>query len=669
MKKLILGGLLLVSLIQNTAIAQTWSVALTVPAAGSRFKNVYFTDAMHGWAVGSSNSSGIVYATTDGGTTWNQQAVNSFYYVDLFDVFFIDNQTGWVVGESGNIYKTTNGGTTWTNLATIPNSPELQKVNFTSLTNGYVLGTNNIYSTTTDGGTTWTNGGSISDTKLDCLFTSSQIGIACGTNQISRTTDGGTSWSHTTSTTTFRGIDSTSANNLWIVGDAGYITSSDQGANWSSINTFSSGGGGTDIRFLNSNIGWVTQSGSSIIKTVNGGSTWTNDFTTSNTYFSGIYPINENNVFVTGYKQDESEAYIYRYSCAGVTAPQALNGFSGLVTSPCEGTSFTYTANTFIANPEQFTYSWTFPADWTITSPTSNSNIITGTYGATSGPITVFPTNTCGLSSVPTIINNITVELTSVPEPTFINLISNNNCIGGNNNFQTTAAPYGTEWVWSSNNWDFVAANATTVNPFGTFITDESNATVSVYLQNACGGVSSTFTETFSLNLDTQLPVPTIAANGSTLTTAAVANEYCWFLLDNTFEFDSDTCFIGTAGMTYTPNVSGVYGLVISTVNGCQTTSDTLNFVVPGTTTGISINEKTSLEIYPNPTNGLVTISALQTGSTLQLVDASGRVLRTEILLTEQTTLDLSENNSGVYFVSIIGTDGSSTTKKLIVRK
>jgi hypothetical protein len=61
----------------------------------------------------------MVLKTTDGGGCWNKQNCGSEGDI-LYSVFFTDDTTGWVVGESlpegercGVIYKTRNGGETW----------------------------------------------------------------------------------------------------------------------------------------------------------------------------------------------------------------------------------------------------------------------------------------------------------------------------------------------------------------------------------------------------------------------------------------------------------------------------------------------------------------------------------------------------------------------------
>jgi photosystem II stability/assembly factor-like uncharacterized protein len=52
--------------------------------------------------------SGIILKTNDGGQTWLPQTSGTD--VALFEVFFIDAERGWIVGDRGTILKTTTGG-------------------------------------------------------------------------------------------------------------------------------------------------------------------------------------------------------------------------------------------------------------------------------------------------------------------------------------------------------------------------------------------------------------------------------------------------------------------------------------------------------------------------------------------------------------------------------
>ena len=70
--------------------------------------SLFFIDANTGWMVG---GDGTILNTMDGGITWENQVSNT--NETLEDVIFISNDTGWVVGQNGTILKTTNGGTNW----------------------------------------------------------------------------------------------------------------------------------------------------------------------------------------------------------------------------------------------------------------------------------------------------------------------------------------------------------------------------------------------------------------------------------------------------------------------------------------------------------------------------------------------------------------------------
>ena len=76
--------------------------------------DVYFLDALNGWAVG---SDGTIYHTTDGGLTWSIQTESPQFppAKDIEGVVFKDANCGWSVGEGNkkSIQWTTNGGVTW----------------------------------------------------------------------------------------------------------------------------------------------------------------------------------------------------------------------------------------------------------------------------------------------------------------------------------------------------------------------------------------------------------------------------------------------------------------------------------------------------------------------------------------------------------------------------
>jgi photosystem II stability/assembly factor-like uncharacterized protein len=81
---------------------------------GVGIRSIYFSSATIGYAVCQSQNN--MLKTVDGGETWTSQNIAE---ATLNDVFFIDENVGFIVGSSGEIFKTQNGG----NLGVAATSP------------------------------------------------------------------------------------------------------------------------------------------------------------------------------------------------------------------------------------------------------------------------------------------------------------------------------------------------------------------------------------------------------------------------------------------------------------------------------------------------------------------------------------------------------------------
>jgi photosystem II stability/assembly factor-like uncharacterized protein len=99
------------------------------------YNSIFFIDDDEGWVNG---DSGLLGHTEDGGNTWTSQSNTS--WGAFYDVFFLNTEVGWSVGYMGTILHTTNGGDTWNIEGTGLTTVRLRGVHFTSPTNGYVVG-------------------------------------------------------------------------------------------------------------------------------------------------------------------------------------------------------------------------------------------------------------------------------------------------------------------------------------------------------------------------------------------------------------------------------------------------------------------------------------------------------------------------------------------------
>ena len=71
----------------------------------------YFINALTGWVSGATSTTEL-YKTTNGGSNWIVQAVNSALNIQFYGIRFVNSLTGWAVGDT-TILKTTNGGINW----------------------------------------------------------------------------------------------------------------------------------------------------------------------------------------------------------------------------------------------------------------------------------------------------------------------------------------------------------------------------------------------------------------------------------------------------------------------------------------------------------------------------------------------------------------------------
>jgi photosystem II stability/assembly factor-like uncharacterized protein len=158
----------------------------------------------------------VLYKTSDGGNSWTDVYgfTLSFFAILWEDVFFTDQNNGWLTGPNSEIRHTTNGGMDWT-IQTAPDTGlAFNSVYFSNPNEGWIVGgsydtltgqaIDGVIVHTTDGGDNWTT--QVSDAPLqlwDVHFIDNLNGWACGYKDtlspgvFLHTTDGGTNWTET----------------------------------------------------------------------------------------------------------------------------------------------------------------------------------------------------------------------------------------------------------------------------------------------------------------------------------------------------------------------------------------------------------------------------------------------------------------------------------------
>jgi hypothetical protein len=158
----------------------------------SQYQGLYFIDENTGTVVG---RPGLIITTTNGGATWAQRTMYlPIQYGDstLFDVIYVNYQIGYACGNNGIVIKTTNGGVNWAFLPTGVMSG-LFGIFFSDSNTGTIVGNTGRIMRTTNGGNNWNNQVSPLNYPLeDVEFLNQDIGWIVGFNGlILKTTTGG----------------------------------------------------------------------------------------------------------------------------------------------------------------------------------------------------------------------------------------------------------------------------------------------------------------------------------------------------------------------------------------------------------------------------------------------------------------------------------------------
>lgn len=240
------------------------------PVAFHDLSDLFFINDNVGWITSSSHN--MVYHTTDGGMTFTTQTTT----LPTNAIHMLSATEGYCGGQSGFVYRTTDGGLTWNYHGTITTT--LNDIAFPPTgTTGYACGFNGkIYSITSTGLTVMTTGINGDLSALSFPVNSSE-GWVCGLGGVVRHFTGGV-WAAdqkniTGSWSAIHFIDNQIG---WMAGDYGAIKHTSNGQNWTEqTNPDPMKRTLIDVFFLNVNLGWAVGLGGRVHQTTNGGANWT----------------------------------------------------------------------------------------------------------------------------------------------------------------------------------------------------------------------------------------------------------------------------------------------------------------------------------------------------------------------------------------------------------
>ena len=235
-------------IMRTTDGGKTWEEQISPVSDEFNFRTVQFVDSTHGWIAArkvwmdpeppiNQRFYGHVLRTTDGGQSW--QSADYFSTFSADDLHFINQNEGWLLSTTFDstwidwwkaVYHTENGGTTWVRQSSSSTETDLADIFLIDSNKGWLVGEDDwndgpVWQTTN--GSFWSDANlGISGDLFGVQFVGSDDGWIRSQAAIWHTENGGDSW--TTQTTEpgcadFNDFHFVSTGQGWIVGDNGVV--------------------------------------------------------------------------------------------------------------------------------------------------------------------------------------------------------------------------------------------------------------------------------------------------------------------------------------------------------------------------------------------------------------------------------------------------------------
>ena len=220
-----------------------------------------------------------IYKTTNGGLNYTAQ--NSNLTAQRFmSVFMRHPDTVFISGNDGKILRTVNGGNNWIQVYS-DTLKQFWGLYFVNSNTGFAAGSNGLILKTTNKGDNWIATTTSVQNALDGIyFVNETTGYVGGSNIILKTTDAGSTWvnkfgSFISGFETAGAVYFSDANTgLYSTNAARIVRTTNGGDSWSLVYSTTSGGAVWGLSFPAPNIGYGCTDVGTVLKTVNGGLNW-----------------------------------------------------------------------------------------------------------------------------------------------------------------------------------------------------------------------------------------------------------------------------------------------------------------------------------------------------------------------------------------------------------
>lgn len=121
----------------------------------------------------------------------------------------------------------------------------------------------------------------------------------------------------------------------------------------------------------------------------------------------------------------------------------------------------------------------------------------------------------------------------------------------------------------------------------------------------------------------------------------------------------------GVSGGNFNPQTSGAgtFDVIYTYTNGFNCSSSDTTQITVEVCTGIDVKENIKLSVAPNPFTNSLKLNSLPSGSLVQLIDISGKLIYEQVTSNTSMFIDTQKLEKGMYFLRVTSDNEINTTR------
>lgn len=632
-------------LIRSNNAGSTWSTLLA--GIRSNFREAEFKSDARGFIGG---EKGSFYITTNGARTVVNRSLP--VEMDIKGMDFWNTSFGYATGSNGQIFRTGNAGSAWVSVpAQTPETITGMYLFAPSVL--YVTGTNGYIARSFDSGETWDSDivTNTNENLDDVTYYDFQVGFAMGDNGQISWTNGGNTWENLPKLTerNLNALAKLDSNTAVIVGNKGAILKSeDKAQTWKAINTpFDTDL--LDVDFWNELLGMAVGKGGHIILTKDGGENWfkLNSGTTRDLY--GVSMGNSLVAFTVG-----DDGTILKYDCVPPSGISEISGNENV----CLGES---TYSIIDDSNEGSQIVWRVDGGEIISGQGTQTIQVNWTKEGRQG-VFVSRQNFCGNGET----SALEVLVSQIPSSD-LEINGQGSVCKDQQSTYTIESEMATDYTWSIEGGEIISGQGTA--EIEVLWAEEGETALSVILANSCGQ-SSEIVMPVLVSSPPMQPSPIIGE-------AQVGLGEYFYEVEEISEVDYQW-EIGDGGRIISGQGSskiqvewlaeGDFSISVTPQNQCNDGESREIAVNVNIITGLEPAADINLKIFPNPSQGSITISSenLSHYQEINLVNALGQEVMQKTILEGQREVNFTEMPKGLWMVVLKGKEGIQIRKVIV---